>query len=310
MFMRGQVALSGCESPGLAAVSGGPDSVALFRIMTSLGVPFTVAHVNHKLRGDESDGDEAFVRELAESQNVPFRSRTLPISEGDSIEATARKLRYDWFDELALELNCGWVATAHSADDQVETVLHRIIRGTGLTGISGIHGVRNLGPNVNLIRPLLFNRRSELLEYLTKMDQPYRDDSSNRDSRFTRNKIRNEVLPMLRTVNPKVDEALLRLSQQASEYQGFISTEVIKLVDIVVLPSAGSDHILDGEQLQSLDPLLVREFFRRFWQEQSWPLGEMNDLHWNRLSFLESGDYPGGISVRRVGKVVQLRRKP
>jgi tRNA(Ile)-lysidine synthase len=294
----------------LVAVSGGPDSVALLRAIHASGRKIVVAHVNHKLRDVESDDDEAFVRELADNLHVPcfVVERRIPVNE--SIEATARNLRYEWFRELAEEQKCDWIATAHTADDQAETVLHRIIRGTGLHGLIGIRFDRKIRNEMYVIRPLIHRSRNELLEYLQLLDQPFRIDSSNIDSRFTRNRIRNEIMPKLRSMNPQVDQALKRLSQQATEIQTFISSEVDKLKERVVLPKAGETHVLDADQLHSAAPYLQKEFFRQFWQDNGWPMGDMSDLHWIRLSFQKSCDFPGGISVRRVGKVVQLRRKP
>lgn len=301
------------SSPGLIAVSGGPDSVALLLAAKAVGATqFTVVHVNHKLRGDDSDGDESFVRELAEKHNVPFRSISLPIPEGESIETTARNLRYGWFQNQVLELGCQWVATAHTADDQTETVLHRIIRGTGLPGLSGIKVFTRLPSDVFLVRPFLeVNvRRKELIHYLEDRRQPYRIDSSNSDTRFTRNRIRHEILPALRKVNPQVDDAILRLSQRGLDFEQFIFNEVAKLQSHAFLPNAGDITVVDIDVLSQSASLIRGEFFRRIWTENRWPQGEMSESHWQRLAELQTGDYPGGISVRRVGKVVQLWRKP
>ena len=260
--------MTGRTGKGLVAVSGGPDSVALLRALTSIGTyDITIVHANHKLRGEESDGDEAFVKELAEKLNVPFRSKALPIPQGESIETTARNLRYDWFREVAKERNCEWLATAHTADDQAETVLHRIIRGTGLAGLVGMIDQRAVGfnPTVLLLRPLLNLRRQELVDYLQQLNQPFRIDSSNANSQFTRNRIRNEVLPLLREINPRVDEALLRLSDQANEREAWISRQVTTLFNQAAKPRAGEAYILDAEPLERAEPLLVRELFRTVW---------------------------------------------
>ena len=127
--------------PGVVAVSGGADSVALLRALHACGVSLTVAHVNHCLRGSDSDADEAFVRALCESLGVPCRVKSVDVAAlaaGDNLESTARGVRYAFFAEVAAEVSAAWVATAHTADDQAETVLHRLIRGTGLQGLRGI----------------------------------------------------------------------------------------------------------------------------------------------------------------------------
>lgn len=301
------------DCPGLVAVSGGSDSVALLHaLVATCLMPITVVHVNHKLRGEESDEDEAFVIELADTFGVPISLNSLPIPEGTNIESTARDLRYAWFRDLAVANNCGWIATGHTADDQVETVLHRIIRGTGLVGLVGMGDQRAVGfnPTVLLLRPLLNLRRQELVEYLHNLNQPFRTDSSNANPQFTRNRIRNEVLPLLREINPRVDEALLRLARQANEREAWISSQVTALLSKAVKPPAGDVYILDAEPLEQAESLLVREMFRTVWQSLGWPMGEMSAEHWERLAKGDTGDYPGGISVRRVGKVVQLLRKP
>jgi tRNA(Ile)-lysidine synthase len=132
----------------VVAVSGGADSVALLRALRACGVPPTVAHVNHKLRGGDSDADEAFVRELCDSLGVPCVVKAADVAAlatGANLEATARRVRYDFFAEVATEAGAAWVATAHTADDQAETVLHRLMRGTGLQGLRGIAPVLRAG---------------------------------------------------------------------------------------------------------------------------------------------------------------------
>ena len=297
-------------SPGLVAVSGGADSVALLRAMKEVClIPFTAVHVNHKLRGDESEGDEAFVATITSPLDIPFRSTSLPIPERASIESTARELRYAWFQKMAIELDCGWLATGHTADDQAETVLHRIIRGTGIAGLAGIQSPSTTATGVSIIRPMLRVRRSALEEYLNELNQPFRTDSSNADRQFTRNRIRHELLPLLVSFNPKVVDSLTRLAERAKEQSQDLSDRVMELLNRSVLPPAGDVYILNAEALSEASPLVVRELFSTTWKSLGWPLGEMTAEHWHRLATLQSNDFPGGISVRRAGKVVQLRRK-
>src|SRR5580698_9561321 len=141
-FMSTQV--SG-KMPGVVAVSGGADSIALLRALQSVQPgTLTVAHLNHQLRGSESDGDEAFVRELVVQIGIPCRVKVVDVATkatGENLEATARQLRYDFFSEVAAEVGASWIATGHTADDQAETIMHRLIRGTGLQGLRGIQPV-------------------------------------------------------------------------------------------------------------------------------------------------------------------------
>ncbi len=197
------------------AVSGGADSVALLCLLlelrAELGIVLSVAHVNHKLRGEESDEDERFVAKLARQHGLELYVCAAPVEGGcttgiglgitSGIEAAARDLRYGFFRQLAREGRVAKIATAHTLDDQAETVLLRIFRGTGIRGLSGIH------PRIvfeeqghafgELLRPLLGFRRSALQEFLRERGQSWREDSSNRDIAFLRNRVRHRLLPMI-----------------------------------------------------------------------------------------------------------------
>jgi len=193
------------------AVSGGADSVALLRLLlelrAELGIVLSVAHVNHKLRGDESDEDERFVARLARQHGLDLHVREAPVDGscspdvGSGIEAATRKLRYGFFRQLAWDGRISKIATAHTLDDQAETVLLRIFRGTGIRGLAGIH------PRIvfeeqgrvfgEVVRPLLGFRRARLQEFLRERDQSWREDSSNRDTAFLRNRVRYRLLPMI-----------------------------------------------------------------------------------------------------------------
>jgi len=191
-----------------AAVSGGADSVALLCLLlelrAELGIVLSVAHVNHKLRGEESDEDERFVSKLAREHGLELYVREAPIDDAgrsSGIEAVARELRYDFFRELTLEGRVAKIATAHTLDDQAETVLLRIFRGTGIRGLSSIHPRivfeeqgREFG---EVLRPLLGFRCAELQEFLRERGQSWREDSSNRDIAFLRNRVRHRLLPII-----------------------------------------------------------------------------------------------------------------
>ena len=194
-----------------AAVSGGADSVALLCLLlelrSELGIVLWVAHVNHKLRGEESEEDERFVANLARQHGLELDIRVAPVDGSHNseirsgIEAAARELRHGFFRQLAREGRATKIATAHTLDDQAETVLLRIFRGTGIRGLSGIH------PQIvfeeqgcacgELVRPLLGFRRAALREFLRERGQSWREDSSNRDIAFLRNRVRHRLLPMI-----------------------------------------------------------------------------------------------------------------
>jgi tRNA(Ile)-lysidine synthase len=314
----------GLTGRGLVAVSGGADSVALLRgLCEGCRDGLTVAHFNHRLRGAESDADEAFVRELAGRLGVAVRVGSIDVAAaGGNLEATARRLRYGWLAEAAAEVGAGWVATGHTADDQAETVLHRLIRGTGLQGLRGVAAERPVSDFVRLVRPLLGITRADVLAYLADLGQPYRTDATNADPAFTRTRIRHELLPLLKTFNPDVVSALCRLAGQAEDATAILAAEADRLLRRVELPRAGDRVILDATPFSPLHkpredqahPYLAREMFRRLWAREGWPGGAMTFAHWDRLHAVAAGsesaaDFPGGVHARRAGAVVQLTRR-
>ena len=199
------------------AVSGGADSVALLRALlelrSELGIVLAVAHFNHGLRGEQSTGDEAFVAELAKECGLEFFVSRADVrnhaSAGKlSIEAAGRQLRYRWFTQLAKERRLDSVATAHTADDQAETVLLKFLRGAGTRGLGGIYPSLH-GDGVHMIRPLLCVSRAEVETYLAALGQTWREDESNLDRRFLRNRVRHDLLPLLEgEYNPNIRQLL------------------------------------------------------------------------------------------------------
>jgi tRNA(Ile)-lysidine synthase len=302
--VRRFLAARGVAGPGVVGVSGGPDSVALLRALVAAGAgPVAVAHVNHRLRGSESDADEAFVRDLAAGLGLPCHVLRLdPGSLAGNREAAARRARYDWFATLG----GSWVATGHTADDQAETVLHRLVRGTGVQGLRGIAAVRR-GP-VPVVRPLLGVGRADVLAYLADLGQPYRTDATNADPGLTRNRIRHDLLPLLRTFNPAVAAALGRLAGQAEELFEYVAGEADRLLAAAELPRAGDAIVIRLATWAAAPPVLAAEAARRLWGREGWPAGEMTARHWRRAADLAPGDYPGGVTVRRAERVARLAR--
>ena len=192
----------------LVALSGGADSVALLRILLSLGYTCEAAHCNFHLRGEESDRDEGFVRELCSQLGVKlhvvhFNTRAHAYNNKVSIEMAARTLRYDWFEQLRVSRGFQYVAVAHHKDDSVETFLLNLVRGTGIHGLKGISS-----KNGTIVRPLLKVTRNQLLSYLGELHQAYVTDSTNLQDEYQRNKIRLHVLPLLQTLNPSVQNSI------------------------------------------------------------------------------------------------------
>jgi len=309
----------------VAAVSGGADSIALLRWLASQrdrgADRLVAAHFNHRWRGAESDADEALVREVCRAEGIACEvgsaASQQPASEGDGLEAAARDLRYAFLAQAARRCGARYVATAHTADDQVETILHRIVRGTGPAGLSGMPRVRELCPGVTLIRPLLEVTRKEVVDYLARLGQAYRQDASNRDPRFTRARIRHELLPLLRRqYNERVDEALLRLGRLSGEMQQVIDSLVEDLQRRTVRDDAGGAVRVEADLLQDTPAYLLRELLISIWKSHGWPLQEMSFEKWEQLAAMvhspteaeSKRDLPGGISVERKETSLVLRR--
>lgn len=197
----------------IVGVSGGADSVALLRAMHQLGIaPLTVAHLNHQLRGEAADGDEQFVRELADALDLPFVSekadvRGLANSSGISTEMAAREARHAFFQTIGKD---AVIALAHHADDQAETFLLKLARGAGMDGLCGMPFAQQIG-TIRLIRPMLDIPRAEIMDWLNANSYDWREDASNQSTDFLRNRVRNIVLPMLeKELNPNIRKTILR----------------------------------------------------------------------------------------------------
>ena len=201
----------------LVALSGGADSVALLRILLSLGYACEAAHCNFGLRGAESDRDEAFVRRLCQEQAVPlhvtrFNTAHEAAQKHISIEMAARELRYAWFEQVRRECGAAAIAVAHHRDDSVETFLLNLLRGTGINGLQGIRP-----RNGHIVRPLLCLDRTEIIGYLTGLGQDYVTDSTNLEDEYTRNKIRLNLLPLMQQIAPAAKENILKTAAHLAD---------------------------------------------------------------------------------------------
>ena len=196
------------KSKILLAVSGGADSIFLLFVLKDLGYDIQIAHCNFNLRDVESDQDEQFVKDIADKYSIRCYVRsfdTLKFAEENkiSIQMAARQLRYDWFEELLVENNFSCIATGHHQDDSIETFLINLIRGSGISGLCGIQMINN-----KIVRPLLSLKRNQIEYFLTKQNIKYRNDSSNGDIKYLRNNIRHQLIPLLKEINPKIQETI------------------------------------------------------------------------------------------------------
>lgn len=201
----------------LVALSGGADSVVLLRVLVELGYSCECAHCNFHLRGEESNRDETFVRELCQSLDIPlhvihFDTETYAKEKHLSIEMAARELRYEWFEKVRREIHAEVIAVAHHRDDSVETFLLNLIRGTGINGLKGIPVRNGL-----IVRPLLHTSKTDILDYLSHLKQDYVTDSTNLQDEYMRNKIRLNLIPLMETMNPSIAETIDETAQKLAE---------------------------------------------------------------------------------------------
>lgn len=297
-FLQEQALLSPGDSV-IAAVSGGADSVAmlfaLYLLRDELGITLEAAHFNHHLRGAESGRDEAFVTDFCGHYDIPLHlgsGRIVPGKKG--LEAAARDARYAFLRRLP-----GKVATAHTADDNAETVLMRLIRGTGLKGLGAIAPVSG-----NVIRPMLTVTRDDVEAFLEEYALPHVEDSSNGTDDFLRNRIRHGILPLMRTENPRIGENLsamaLLLRQDEACLQAMIPEE----------------QVPDVSRLKAMEPALRRRALERFLKAQGVREPEQIHIlqaeqllyHWSPSAAMQ---FPGGVTIgRQYDRLVRLECAP
>jgi tRNA(Ile)-lysidine synthase len=282
------------------ALSGGADSVALLRALAArrqeLGLVLHAAHLHHGLRGEEADGDLEFCRELAAKLDVPFHEARVDTAQearadaklgkpAETIEEAARRLRYSWFRQLmskgllhamaphAVVLDA--VATAHTLDDQAETVLAKFLRGAWTEGLAGISPKLEGQEGGAIVRPLLDTKRSEIEAYLRELGQPWREDSTNRHLTFTRNRIRHELLPLLEGWNPRLREHLAQMAELAHDEEAWWQAELARLAPQLILPGrpargggraagegTGAGLAIEVSRLAALAPAVQRRLVR------------------------------------------------
>ena len=265
----------------MVAVSGGPDSLALLHSLVVLGekasLRLHVAHFNHDFRGEEADEDARFVQDVANRLGLPFSVEkgdpsAYQRSEGvSSFEEAARELRYSFLARVASSVGASAGALGHTADDQAETVLMRVIRGSGVRGLGGMREVtmwesRRGGIRLVLLRPLLELSREETRRYCQTRGLQFRDDTGNLLMRFTRNRVRHQLMPQLETYNPRVKEALVRLARSASLEGDYLEEEAKRLWPRVASEQEGADNrriILDAQIMAAQHPAMRRTLLRQ-----------------------------------------------
>lgn len=260
----------------VVGVSGGPDSMAMLHVLLAANrtldwkLELHVAHLDHGLRGEESRADAAFVQAVADGLNLPCTVeaedvRALAESQSISLEDASRRARYAFVHRVCLNTGIRKVAVAHHADDNAETILHRVLRGTGLRGLAGIPYSRELagGSNIRLVRPLLGWTRAQIIEYLADEGIAYREDRTNADNVHTRNRIRNVLIPELeRGFNPQVRDALLRLGEQADWLVEFLGETVQRTFESLIISRTDQVLTLNAEALVRKSRIVQTELIR------------------------------------------------
>jgi len=309
----------------LLAISGGADSIALLHVMQALASQGVItaellcAHVNHQLRGAASDGDEAFVAREAAKLGLPVMTTAVDVkayskSHKLSIETAGRQVRLTWLGAMAREHRCAWIATGHQKDDNAETVLHRLHRGTGFRGLGGIRPSRSLGTDARLARPLLGCRRSEIVAYLQSKSLPWREDRTNTDCAYTRNYMRHRLLPALqsKSIDPLVETlaalatSASRLAQQVGEHAALAASRHVKFVD--------GEVVIDAKAMAALPEMVAVELIRL--QLQALGSGERNLTQHHYRNILDLAQprtvrrrlaLPGGFLASREYEKLILR---
>ncbi|MFO0954759.1 MAG: tRNA lysidine(34) synthetase TilS [Isosphaeraceae bacterium] len=291
----------------VVAVSGGGDSVALLRWLhglttreeNPLPLRLSVAHLNHGARGEAARLDAEFAAGLADQLGLPFDLGRWSPGRESHFEADARHARLAWLRNTARARGAAAVATGHTRDDQAETVLHRVVRGTGLRGLAGIPPRRALGEGVTLVRPFLTVGRTELRTYLDTIGQPFREDATNEDTSRTRARIRHELLPGLAAdYNPRVSEALARLARAASVSLRAVEAHAEALERLAAGEPGGPDRMaLRRDPLSAMPPRVAAEVIRSAWRRRGWPEGSMSEARWLRVVALARSPAGGRVDV-------------
>ena len=291
----------------LAALSGGADSVSLLLVLQSLGYEVRAFHLNHCLRGAESDRDEAFCRALCEKRGVPLtvvRVDIAALSQGKAVEETARRERYAQLEKAADGCK---IATAHTADDNLETVLFHLVRGSGARGLAGIPPVRG-----NIIRPLLNAERREIEAFLRENGQDYVTDSSNLSDDYTRNRLRHSVLPVLRGINEQAAQAALRLGEQLRQDEACLGGQAEHCLQIALR----ADGAYLTAPFLACHPAVQGRALREAARRAGMPMRDLAQTHIEALERLLSSadpsaqlDLPHGFTARREYERFRIEKR-
>ncbi len=310
----------------LMGISGGPDSVMLFRILNDLKddykLKLKVAHLDHMIRKEDSYQDMEFVKSLCKNFNIDFCFKRVDIEKiarekKDSVEKVARAVRYDFFAQVAEKEGFKKIALGHNADDQVETILMRIIRGTGLSGLTGIPFTRRVSKksNILIIRPLIEINADEIRQDLQDKNIQYRQDYTNEEEIYFRNKIRHQFLPLLKKYNANINQLILNMSDSISVIENYITKEGKRRFKSA--SNKKDDNILlDLRRFNRYHEAIQREVFRNCIKELKKDLKKITYQHWNEFSLLVNErptgsivDFPFNIAAKKIKRKIIFYKK-
>ncbi len=249
----------------LLAVSGGIDSMVMAHLFHKTAIKTGIAHCNFALRGEESDKDEELVKRFASENNLPFYSvkfetENYAKEHGISIQMAARELRYNWFETIRREYNFDCIAVAHNLNDNIETLLINLVRGTGIAGLSGMKPV-----NDKIVRPLLFASRTRIAGYCDTHNITFREDQSNQETKYTRNKIRHLVIPVLKEINPSIEETLNDTAAKMAGINEVVTNYIDNLRNQISFDRNGTTFFsINKLQVQLSNTAIVFELFRPY----------------------------------------------
>ena len=303
----------------LAAVSGGPDSTAMLHALVILKERLEigeigVAHMNHGLRGEAADRDAAFVEELARKDGLAFflektSASYLAAENGLCLEEAGRDARYRFFHRICAEHGFSRVAVAHTADDNAETVMMFLLRGAAGTGLSGIPAIRG-----NIVRPLLEATRKDVLDFLREQNLPFVTDESNSDPSFLRNRIRNELLPLLeKDYNPAVIAALNRLADVMGAEESFWEDFIARRMTLMGVSPKDAEISLPVAELKAEHPAVRRRLVRAAVERVKGDLRKIGLVHVEDVLSLKTGKtahLPGGVVAKRTRESLVISRPP
>ncbi|MBB6610862.1 tRNA lysidine(34) synthetase TilS [Pontibacter sp. Tf4] len=253
------------ESKILAAVSGGIDSVVLCEVLHKLNYSFAIAHCNFGLRAEDAEADQLFVKKLAKKYDVPFytenfNTRAFAEQEKLSIQMAARTLRYQWFEQVRQQEGYDYIATAHHSNDLTETILLHLTKGTGIAGLHGIPA-----KNGNIIRPLLTVTKDDIFEFVTERRLIWREDASNETTKYQRNKIRHEVIPILKEINPSLEETMQHTAERVSHAETIVTAYIQNLREQSIKEAENATYFsLVPLQNATGLPVVLHELLRPF----------------------------------------------